>query len=390
MVDPKIYLAIDNCFASKRWSTPKQWLEFIKDCGVNYIEASADNELDPLYMGTDYCERWAKEVNALCKEYDMKIANCYSGHGTYATLGMGHYDDEVADRITNNWVKEQLHNAKNVDAGLGFFCHAFSVEDINNKETYAKKYNDLINRLSSVAKEAKEIGSKPVGLEQMYSPNQVPWTIEQTKEMIKEIYKRADHPMYITIDTGHQVGQNSFLRPDNEKIKAYLEGKTFFEWLGQEDTYNIAKSYKNGEISLDDAINKINKNMDEHPYLFSKEGDGDTYLWLKKLGGYSPIVHLQQTKGTASAHLSFTEENNKTGSIFGEKVLLALKEAYETPQEEGMPPYCEEIYLTLELFFKTAEYPAIIEYNMKKSVEYFRQFIPEDGMRLSELIGRLK
>ena len=31
---PKIYLAIDNCFASKRWTTPNQWAKVISDLGV--------------------------------------------------------------------------------------------------------------------------------------------------------------------------------------------------------------------------------------------------------------------------------------------------------------------------------------------------------------------
>ena len=49
---PRIYLAIDNCFASKRWSTPADWMKVISDAGIYYVEASADNECDPLYSGT--------------------------------------------------------------------------------------------------------------------------------------------------------------------------------------------------------------------------------------------------------------------------------------------------------------------------------------------------
>ena len=36
---PEIYLAIDNCFASKRWTSPSEWMSLIKDSGINYIEA---------------------------------------------------------------------------------------------------------------------------------------------------------------------------------------------------------------------------------------------------------------------------------------------------------------------------------------------------------------
>ena len=34
MIDPKIYLGIDNCFALKRWTTPAEWAKVIKDLGM--------------------------------------------------------------------------------------------------------------------------------------------------------------------------------------------------------------------------------------------------------------------------------------------------------------------------------------------------------------------
>jgi len=30
---PRIYLAIDNCFASKRWTTPAEWMDIAKEAG---------------------------------------------------------------------------------------------------------------------------------------------------------------------------------------------------------------------------------------------------------------------------------------------------------------------------------------------------------------------
>ena len=43
---PKIYLALDNCFALKRWVEPETWLPLIKDLGYTSIQASYDNEFD--------------------------------------------------------------------------------------------------------------------------------------------------------------------------------------------------------------------------------------------------------------------------------------------------------------------------------------------------------
>lgn len=59
---PRVYLAIDNCFASKRWTEPAEWLGVIKDMGVRFVEASADNECAPLYGDADYLKGWQKQI----------------------------------------------------------------------------------------------------------------------------------------------------------------------------------------------------------------------------------------------------------------------------------------------------------------------------------------
>ena len=42
---PKIYLALDNCFALKRWVEPETWLPLIKDLGYTSIQASYEKNL---------------------------------------------------------------------------------------------------------------------------------------------------------------------------------------------------------------------------------------------------------------------------------------------------------------------------------------------------------
>lgn len=103
---------------------------------------------------------------------------------------------------------------------------------------------------------------------------------------------------------------------------------------------------------LKDAWPQITREMDKAPHLFATEEDGDCFP-TRKLGCYSPIIHLQQTNGAQSIHLPFTEEENRKGIITAEKVLQALKESYDMPDEEGMPEKCQEIYLTLEIFSQT-------------------------------------
>ena len=52
-----------------------------------------------------------------------------------------------------------------------------------------------------------------------------------------------------------------------------------------------------------------------------------------------------------------------------------------------MPPPCEDIYLTLEMFSGTADFPVDILAGMAESVEYWRRYVPNDGLTLQDLLN---
>jgi hypothetical protein len=121
--------------------------------------------------------------------------------------------------------------------------------------------------------------------------------------------------------------------------------------------------------------------------MFAAEEDICEYTWIRRLGKYSPIYHLQQTDGVIAGHRSFTPENNKDGIIKGEPFFTAIKESYDDT-DDIFPPV-DDIYLDFELFFANIAYPDEILSQLKQSLQYWREFVPEDGMRLSEIISRL-
>lgn len=386
MKDPKIYLAIDNCFGSKRWTEPIEWMNTIKELGLYYVESSADTECDPLYMGDAYMKDWARKVNEGREKTGVKVANIYSGHGTYATLGLAHTDARVRERFLKDWLMPMVDTAKEIGSGFGFFCHAFSDSVLQDAGRYAEFKENLINDLGTLAAYGKEKGCGYLGVEQMYSPHQIPWTVDGAREIMSEIYKRSGAPMYITVDVGHQSGQRKFVRLSRDEIKAahekYLAGD--FQpslWLGTVKAFEI---FENAKETTAEMLNAIEAEMDSHSYMFAPYKDGDPYEWLRELGGYSPIVHLQQTNGTSSGHQPFTKECNEKGIITGEKVIEALKTAY-SKDEADMPEKCDEIVLTLEMFTGTADINRAALHRLRETVAYWRQFIPKDGMKLSEL-----
>lgn len=362
---PRIYLALDNCFASKRWAAPLEWMQIARDCDIHYIEASADNECDPLYTPPDALAAWREAVLSATQATGVKVANLYSGHGTYATLGLAHPDSRVRDHIQHRWLEPMIDLAQSLDAGLGFFCHAFSQAILADPAQYAAAVDDLTRRLGELAAYAQGVDLSSLSVEQMYTPHQIPWTIVGAEQIMREAFRQTGAPLYITLDTGHQVGQQHFQRPSPlPSPPAPLPSPSAEGGAARE----------RGEAK-------------SHPYMFAQPEDGDLYAWLRRLGGYSPIIHLQQTDGTESKHKPFSAANNAKGIVEPKRVLQALYEAYTSPAVDGLPPRCESIYLTLELFSATMDKPESILSMIRESAAYWRQFIPQDGMRLDELQG---
>ena len=383
---PKIYLAIDNCFAFKRWTRPLDWARVIAGLGVNYVEASADTELDPLFMGRDYLKRWVTEARKAEKETGVRVTNLYSGHGTYCTLGLTHTDLQVQRRMIDDWFKALIDVAAQMQAGLGFFAHAFADFVLQDKALYAQYMEMLYNNLAELNTYAEQAGCAEVGIEQMYSPHQVPWRIWGAKKLMHEVTKRSRRSFYITEDVGHH--HIKYVAPTEEQVKAaltqHVHGAKIPVWLGTDKAYRLfdAAAERRDTIGLDAVMREI----EENPHMFARIEDGDCYEWLRQVGCYTPIIHLQQTNGFVSAHKHFTPENNAWGKIEGRALLTALKHSYDAPEGEGMPQRCKKIYLTIEAFTATASINHDTLADYRSSVTYWRQFIPHDGMALDKLL----
>ena len=158
-------------------------------------------------------------------------------------------------------------------------------------------------------------------------------------------------------------------------------------WLGPDIAYQYFFELVNNEYNIENFMNKLNEIMDKYPYMFSEIRDGDTYKWLEELACFSPIIHMQQTDGFSSKHLPFTRENNLKGIIEGKKLLHAIAKSYEyNNANEDFPPKVDEIYLTFEIFSSNIDSNYHIINNLKETLEYWRKFIPMDGITLDKLL----
>jgi hypothetical protein len=294
--------------------------------------------------------------------------------------------------MLNDWLKVMAGVAAQVGTGLGFACHAFSEPVMQDPAAYAAAEEDLYARLAELAGYAAERGTQSVGLEQMYTPHMIPWTLAGSAHLLREVWARSGKPFYLTIDTGHQWTQRRFLRPSRAQLEAALShcratGSLAGTWLGPRSAYEHVRAAAQAPVAQAEGyLEQAEAEMDRYPYLFAAPEDGDPYLWLERLGCYSPIIHLQQTRGDRSAHLPFTRTNNAAGIIHPRPVLEALARSYLAPPDPALPPRCEAIYLTIEVFAGTGDLPVDLLEALDETVRYWRGGVPRDGMRLEELI----
>ena len=97
-------------------------------------------------------------------------------------------------------------------------------------------------------------------------------------------------------------------------------------------------------------------------------------------------MHLQQTDGVRAGHQAFTPETNRTGIIKPDEVLAAYARSFAKTATDGMPPPVENLYLSFEVFASNTESNREVIDKLEQSYAYWRRYIPEDGLLLSDLV----
>jgi hypothetical protein len=388
MVDPKIYLLQDTCFAIKRWVEPETWGPVVRQIGFDAVEESFDNEMDFFYTPKAYRDEWFKRLEKVETEQNIKVRSFFTGYQTYRTTGLTHPNIKMAQYLMDGWVKPAIEELGAHGLHIGFALNGFPEKTLQNPSLYAKGMQQLIGFMSEIGMLAKQNGGIYACTEAMHAPQMPPWTIDGTIKFLQDVYAKNNAPVYITIDVGHMIGQKRFLKPSTEAIINSIITKKE-PWLGADKAYALWEKAVDNQDTSDATLQTIVNAMDDHSYLFSNSPkDGDPYAWIKKLGCYSPIMHMQQTDGIKSSHAAFTPKNNEKGIIEPAKVLKAIAESYEHTIP-GMPPKAKEINLAFEIFGSNTEHPREIISKLQDTAKVWKQVIPRDGMRLSEILKNI-
>jgi len=263
----QLKLGIDLSFARKRWPLPGQWAEIVQNqLGLKYIEFCSDL-LDPIFISEPTRSRLAQEVKDEIEKRGLVVHNFYTGLIPHC-LNLLSHPDMGARRDGLRWCEEAAYLAARIGAtGLGGHFDHMAYADWTDNHHYQFMVENLIQSMQHLSRISRVQGLKFLLWEQMYTPNEIPYTLDQTQEIYERVNKMASVPVYITVDVGHACCQR---------------------------------------------------------YAHRKE-DRDPYFWLKKFAPISPVIHIQQTDDQASHHWPFTPEYNSRGTIKAEKVLEAIE-----------------------------------------------------------------
>jgi sugar phosphate isomerase/epimerase len=155
------------------------------------------------------------------------------------------------------------------------------MSDAADPERKKQLLNDYIEIMADLSRYAKEQGLSYLLVEPMSIPREYPCTIEETKDIFQRLEQAMALPVYLNLDVGH--------------------------------------------------LNIISANPD----------DANPLAWIRELGQYCKVLHIQQTDAkTGSHHWPFTEEYNAKGAINTGEVIKAVK-------AHGV-----DMYLIFELFYK--------------------------------------
>lgn len=386
--DPRIHLGIDNCFAIKRWTEPEDWARAVKFLGLKYVEAVPDLECEPLLTPADYRRDWIDKVNRVRDELGVRVVMFYSNDSTYDSIGFSHPDARVREHFVERWFRNFIDMAAAIGSDVGYYVQATPESMLYSIEGRREARRTALECMIRVNRMAGEAGVARVALEQMYTPHQPPFRIRDMADLMADVTRESGAPFYLTEDVGHHCPL--YLRPTREQLQAacarYVRDGYIEVWLGSQEARGIfEENAKRGALS-ESALDALERDFAKNEDQFNAPADTDCYEWLRALGAWSPVIHLQQTDGSHSSHEPFLPENNLKGKIHPAKLLRALAESCARPAPQNLPPRCEDIYLIQELYLSTKDIGYQGLHKLKTSTDYLRQFVPEDGLRLSELL----
>ena len=213
------------------------------------------------------------------------------------------HPDEVVRKIWLQWFKDFFTIGACLGAkNGGSHFGILTFPSYDDENRRAFLIEEAVKSWQELTFFAKEVGFTCLIFEPMSVPREMANTIEETEALLERVNAHCGIPMKVCLDVGHAP------HPDQR----------------------------------------------------------DPYPWIERLGGVSPIIHLQQTVLHKSNHWPFTPEYNAQGIIHADKVLQTLEKSGATEAlllfEIGHREHWDSDFRVIE--------------DLKASVDYWKSYVP--------------
>jgi sugar phosphate isomerase/epimerase len=253
-------LGVNTCFAVKRWPEPDRWAELVADT-LGLDLVQHSLDLVDLDADAPLAEQAAAVADA-CARHGIAVHSAFTGLGAYGRNLL--LDPDAGNRSRAlAWLRRALDFAALAGArSAGGHVGAFSVADWRDPGRREELWGRLRSDLRELAGHAEARGLDAVLFENMAARRE-PSTMAEVESLLAP-RDEGHAAVALCLDVGHQCVAGT---------------------AGEER---------------------------------------DPYAWLRRFGGRTPIVHLQQTDADADHHWPFTAERNAAGRIDADRVLAAL------------------------------------------------------------------
>jgi len=299
----KLNLGINLIYANKRWPEPDEWGRQVTErWGLKYVQYVFDL-LDPRTT-PEARKVMTSKIREASAKYGFEVQSAFIGLAAYTYNFLLHPFPEFR-KDALEWCRLAAVTAAEMGAqGVGGPIAAASVKDYRDPSKKKFLTDTLVEGMRTFARYAADAGLKFVCWEPTPIGREMLIRLDEAEELHARLNEDVPIPVHYILDVGHQCS---------------------YEASGK---------------------------------------DRDTYLWLREMGKYSPLLHLQQCDADGDRHWAFTKAHNAEGIIRMDKVVQAL-------QQSG----AEEVYLFPELIHPF-EYPEDkVLQEMDESYEYLKQHV---------------
>lgn len=212
---------VNLSFTIKRWVEPEVWAKLVREqLGLSLVQFTYDL-LDPWWPET-LRNPMAARVRQAAENCGIEIESAFSGLTNYCFDGLLHPEPE-GRRASFEWWKRAFDVAAAVGArASGGPLGGMSVRDASDPKRREQRYKDLLDAVFELAEAAKAAGLDRLQVECTPLAREIPYTVSQAQQFLKDLDGRCAMPVKLLIDIGHALYQP--LYGPEARMREWLHG----------------------------------------------------------------------------------------------------------------------------------------------------------------------